>query len=89
MYRMIGAGDGAMLQRQTEGARGIVAVHRGPAVGAVADIGRGALLPRKADQDRDETVITLAVVGGRQPHGRRVHAAGSEGVCGGFGRERY
>jgi hypothetical protein len=55
------------LEREAEQTRGVVAVDRRPAVGAVADVGRGAFLAREPDRGRDEPVVAVAVRGRRQP----------------------
>ena len=54
-------------------------MHAGPAVAAVADIGRDALLARQIDQMRDEAVIALAMGRRREAHGGRAHAARRDG----------
>lgn len=49
------------FQRQPEEGRGIQPVHRGPAVGAVADVAGDTFGAGGGDQLRDETVIAFAV----------------------------
>src|ERR1039458_4455490 len=56
------------LEREAEQTRGGVAVDRRPAVGAVADVGRGAFLARVADRGWDEPVVAVAVSGRWEPH---------------------
>src|ERR1700722_3164193 len=63
-----------LFDREPVETRRIEPVHAGPAVAPIADIGRHALFARDADESRNEAVITVAVDGWRQAHGRRPHA---------------
>lgn len=57
---------------------GIETVDRGPAIGAVADVGRDAVAARSRDQHRDKAAITGPVDGGRQPNHTRAHACSAK-----------
>ena len=77
--RMIGAVLDALFEREPVEAGGIEPMHAGPAVAAVADIGRDAFLAREADQARDETMIAVAMGRRRQPHRGYAHAPCRDG----------
>ena len=84
--RVIGAARGALFERQPVEPGGIETMHAGPAVLAVADIGRDAFLARDGDQARNETVIALrhgstapdAPTDARTPRAATAMAAASE-----------
>ena len=67
------------FDREPVEARGVEAVDGGPAVGAVADVRRDALLAGDRDQARDEAVVALAVHGRREPDDRGPDAALGKG----------
>lgn len=46
---------------EAEHTRGVAAMHRGPAVGPAANVGRDTLLAREADRRRYEPVVAAAV----------------------------
>ena len=56
----------ALLEREPVDARGVKRCAAGPAVAAIADIGRHAFLAREVDQDRNEAVVALAMGGRRK-----------------------
>ena len=66
---------GAFSSARRNSARGVEAVHRRPAVGAVADVAGDALVAGDADQGRHEAVVAVAVTGrgtaARPTSGRR------------------
>ena len=72
--RVIGPLCDALFERQPVETGGIQPVHAGPAVVAVADIGRDTLLARDGDQARNEAVIARAMGRRRKTHRGRAHA---------------
>ena len=67
---------GARLQRQSVQACRVERVHRGPAVGALADVRGDTVLPRHRDQGRHETVMVERTVHRRcEADHRGAHAA--------------
>jgi AcrR family transcriptional regulator len=66
------------LHRESEQTGGIQPVHSGPAVGPVTDVARDPLVAGDADQRRHEAVVSIAVVGRRESHHGRAHAARGE-----------
>ena len=81
-----------LLQRQAEQARGVEAVHGGPAVGAVADVAGDALVAGDADQGGHEAVVAVAVHGraraARPTSGRRGRRARARPRCVGAAARR-
>ncbi len=73
--RVMGAALDALFERQPVEAGGIEPMHAGPAVEAIANLGRDAFLAREADQMRDETMIAGAMGRRRQAHRGGAHAA--------------
>ncbi len=67
-----------LLQREAEQARGIEAVHGGPAVGPVADVAGDAFVAGDPDEGRHEAVVSVAVIRRRESHDRRADTAGGE-----------
>jgi hypothetical protein len=43
-------------------------VHRGPAIGTVADETSDAFVASNRDKGRHETIVTIAMIRRRQPH---------------------
>ncbi len=72
---MIGRLGRTVVEHEAIQARGIQPVHAGPAVQALADIGRHACLARQADQERDEGAVADAVHRRRETDGGGAHAA--------------
>ena len=69
----------AAFERQPEDARGVGAVHGGPAVGPVAHVAGDAPVARDGDQHGDEPRVARAVDGRRQAHDRRADPARRQG----------
>lgn len=74
-HRMTDRFRRALFQRQPVDACRIRPVHAGPAVQAVAEIGRHSRRARQAHEDGDESAIADPVNRRRKPHGCGPHAA--------------
>jgi hypothetical protein len=72
---VIACSRGALLQCKPEKMSSIKPMHSGPAVEPFAYIGGNAFLTGQIDEERNETVIALAMHGGSEPNYRHAHAA--------------
>src|SRR5882762_8807529 len=89
--RVIFGSSGTLLNRQPEEMGGVESMHRGPAVEPVTHIRRNALLPRDADDCRNEAVVAVTVDSGRKPYHRHTDATRrhrSSCLFGGYARMR-
>src|SRR5689334_14063004 len=84
-YSMIARAGDALLEREAIDGGDVRAVGRGPAIGAVADIGGNALLPCDLDQVADEAGLASLAMYLRETDGGDAHALVSEGEGCAFG----